>query len=519
VLTSAVKALGNPDDPNYGFASALLDSVVNGGLDAAKGSTNDNTGNAGAEQRNALDMQSDDAHDAGAAQQSDEILARRGREALEAGGTNSVANNPPPVLTLPPAARGVISTAFDDDGNLMPGVVDFRATPAQQQRQLTQHLMDQGLSLAQADKLTWQWASRDVGNSSNPLSTNGPNGEPRPQGPADWYTERAADGSPARPATAHEIARLENVMQRIRETEFAKVFDPVANPNQKLLHISTDGTWNDRDKQEIATNPAEIGRMLDRDLGDLGKSIYVKGIGSQGGFSGVIDGSVNAGPAGQAIVDDTYNKIRQQVIAWRLENPNTEVVVSMSAFSRGGPIATDLANRLQNEGIPDLSNAGKYLVAPGEIKFGPIMLYDPVDMTGGRLNVQLPSNVSSVLVIRAGSEYRSSFPATSVNSSNNPNDPRITTIEVPGAHTDAGRGYDQGIGNYTLQMNRDYFDRSGVPIGQLPTEMRPGVGPVLVHDSLTDAFGNIMWAPRSGGREVITAPIQVKPPKQQEVSP
>jgi hypothetical protein len=96
VLTSAVKALGNPDDPNYGFASALLDSVVNGGLDAAKVSTNDNTGNAGAEQRNALDMQSDDAHDAGAAQQSDEILARRGRESGASTGTNTAQAPPPP---------------------------------------------------------------------------------------------------------------------------------------------------------------------------------------------------------------------------------------------------------------------------------------------------------------------------------------------------------------------------------------------------------------------------------------
>jgi hypothetical protein len=245
----------------------------------------------------------------------------------------------------------------------------------------------------------------------------------------------------------------------------------------------------------------------------------VKGIGSQGGLTGLIDGSVNAGPAGQAIVGDVYKQIRDQVVAWKLENPNTEVVVSMSAFSRGGPIATDLANRLQNEGILDPSNAGKYLIAPGEIKFGPIMLYDPVDMTGGRLNVQLPSNISSVLVIRAGSEYRAAFPATSVNVSNNPNDPRVTTIEVPGAHTDAGRGYDQGIGNYTLQMNRDYFDRSGVPISQLLPEMRPGVGPVLVHDSLTDAFGNIMWSPRPGGREAITAPSPVRAPLIPEVAP
>jgi hypothetical protein len=91
VVTSAVRAMANPDDPNFGFASALLDSVVNGGLAAADASAHQD----GLQQRNQMDLQSDEAHDARAAQQSDEILARRGRETLEGGGTNTAANNPP----------------------------------------------------------------------------------------------------------------------------------------------------------------------------------------------------------------------------------------------------------------------------------------------------------------------------------------------------------------------------------------------------------------------------------------
>jgi hypothetical protein len=84
VLTSAVRAMANPNDPNYGFASALLDSVVNGGLGALDAAAHQE----GLQQRNQMDLQSDEA------QQSDDILARRGREALEGGGTN-VASNPP----------------------------------------------------------------------------------------------------------------------------------------------------------------------------------------------------------------------------------------------------------------------------------------------------------------------------------------------------------------------------------------------------------------------------------------
>jgi Bacterial EndoU nuclease len=87
VLTSAVRAMANPNDPNYGFASALLDSVVNGGLGALDAAAHQE----GLDQRNQMDMQSDEAHDARAAQQSDDVLARRGREALEAGSAAGLA--------------------------------------------------------------------------------------------------------------------------------------------------------------------------------------------------------------------------------------------------------------------------------------------------------------------------------------------------------------------------------------------------------------------------------------------
>jgi hypothetical protein len=210
--------------------------------------------------------------------------------------------------------------------------------------------------------------------------------------------------------------------------------------------------------------------------------------------------------AATSIVSSAYQEFRDQVVAWKQENPNVEVVVSLAGFSRGGAQALDFANKLQSEGVRDPLNPGQYLIAPGAIKLGPIMLYDPVDMTGGALNVKVPSNASSVLVLGAGSEYRSSFPAVGVVDPSNPADPRIMRIDLPGAHTDIGRGYDQGIGNYTLQMGRDYFERSGVPVAALPANLKPGNVPVLVHDSLNDDYGNPTWGPRSGGRQIVNTP-------------
>jgi Tuberculosis necrotizing toxin len=92
VVTSAVKALGNPNDANYAFASALLDSVVNDGLSGA--------------------------------------------------GT-AWASSP------------VIGTAFDDDSNLMPGLANPQAPLQQRVMQLQDALMVQGYAPEEANSLAW----------------------------------------------------------------------------------------------------------------------------------------------------------------------------------------------------------------------------------------------------------------------------------------------------------------------------------------------------------------------------
>lgn len=91
IFTSAVRALGSPGDPQYAFASDLVGSVVNDGLNATR-----NPGNP----------------------------------------------------ALPPA--------LDDDGNLMPGIVDPGAPMATQHEQLAAHLQAQGLDAAQAELVAGQ---------------------------------------------------------------------------------------------------------------------------------------------------------------------------------------------------------------------------------------------------------------------------------------------------------------------------------------------------------------------------
>jgi hypothetical protein len=105
MMTAAVRALASPDDPGYAFANALLNEVMQPLGDAAR----------------------------------------------EAGAGSVRDGNAPPVPT--PSSR---QTAFDDDGNLMPGIVNPQASPEQQRTQLTNQLRNQGMPVAVAHLMAQQ---------------------------------------------------------------------------------------------------------------------------------------------------------------------------------------------------------------------------------------------------------------------------------------------------------------------------------------------------------------------------
>ena len=307
------------------------------------------------------------------------------------------------------------------------------------------------------------------------------------------FTSRAADGTPRRPVTAEEAARITGALNAVRQADFPKTFDPTGNPNQKLFHASLDGTWNDRNKQVIDSNPAELQRLVEQSIGGSGESIYKAGVGSQGGIGGIYDGGPNAGNAAKAIVNEVYGQFRDQVVTWKQANPSAEIVVSLAGFSRGSAEVLDFANKLQREGVPDPANPGQYLIAPGAIKFGPIVLYDPVDQSFGALNVAVPSNATSVLILGASQERRQAFPALDGVDLNNLGDPRITRIDLAESHTGIGGGYDRGVGAYALQIGRDFLAKGGIPIAEVPLELAPGSAPLYVHDSSADGYNNEIW--------------------------
>jgi hypothetical protein len=79
-------------------------------------------------------------------------------ELLDGMGPVGVATTPPPVK----------QTAFDDDGNRMPGIVNPQATPEQQRAQLANQLRSQGMPVTVAHLMAQQALGGDVAPPTTP---------------------------------------------------------------------------------------------------------------------------------------------------------------------------------------------------------------------------------------------------------------------------------------------------------------------------------------------------------------
>jgi hypothetical protein len=159
VFTSAVKALGNPDDPNHGFASALVNEVVGQAMGPAPaaGATppaTTPTVPAPAPAPAAEAPPADEAAPPATAPAPDEPV-------------------PAPTAETPPADAAapvtVTPAAFDDEGNLMPGVVDPNASPADQAAQLMLRLQQQGFGESEALGLATDYLQDRLATSPQPL--------------------------------------------------------------------------------------------------------------------------------------------------------------------------------------------------------------------------------------------------------------------------------------------------------------------------------------------------------------
>jgi hypothetical protein len=224
------------------------------------------------------------------------------------------------------------------------------------------------------------------------------------------------------------------------------------SPHVRLYKVAFDGTLNDRERvprQEQKTIVAHISKLIDVD-GDVH---YYPGPGMQGESISWIDamfGTSCIKVAEHAVAD--YENVSHR---WRAADPNVEIRVFVTGFSRGAATARHFMNLVSERDAvlrqtSPTSNPSRFYA----------LLFDTVS-TGqtDRLKLSLPTELDYLVHFVALDESRPLFePVIDVMPKDRGGLPifglhggflpdRINLVDMPGAHSDIGSSYKEGIGN------------------------------------------------------------------------
>jgi Uncharacterized alpha/beta hydrolase domain (DUF2235) len=242
------------------------------------------------------------------------------------------------------------------------------------------------------------------------------------------------------------------------------------NPNLVQIEVAFDGTGNSAGVDEWDSNPAQLNHAF---AGE--HSTYVRGVMTQGEGAGnqALEGGFGAGIRRR--LDVAYNHLVDAINAAKATNPNAEVVLVVTGFSRGAETARLFVNEVNARGIPvhDGHSAGeqqRFFEAP---RIGVMVLFDTVAMRQepNRYGDAIPANAENVLHLTARDERRALFPLTEAEGRTNPltrqvhvqhHNPAITQIALPGAHSDVGGGYANHYSDVAGQLAFDYMVNAGV---------------------------------------------------------
>jgi hypothetical protein len=286
----------------------------------------------------------------------------------------------------------------------------------------------------------------------------------------------AAEG---RPLSAADRANVQGAQRALAAANIR----PIARgPNQVQIEIAFDGTGNDASVDNYQTNPAQLHQLFD------GNKTYVRGVGTNA-TSGIAASGGNLAEGARGIgmenrIEQGYDAVVAQVNEAKRLNPNAEVSVVVTGFSRGAATARQFVNVLNERGIPNADRAKGGPANFGPPRVGALVIFDTVDSHDTATAAEtIPPNVDNVLHLVSRDEHRPEFPLTTAVDRNRP-DPRVTEIALPGAHSDVGGGYPNGFSNIGRDMAYDYMARAGVQL-KPQTEPRADVSDpnLRLHDS------------------------------------
>ncbi len=268
------------------------------------------------------------------------------------------------------------------------------------------------------------------------------------------------DGVSHYPVDATAMQQFDDARRQLSGMKVPVLHDS-SNPASRLFVASFDGTGNDAINDPAhATNVAHTHRAI-QDRNEQGDysivSGYVAGTGTQQALLARTWDGIRGHSYDQRL-EDMYAQFIDQAWRWKAENPDAEIAVVSTGFSRGAEQAAGFARLVHERGIQDPSGAEYQrdrhnqiigvtytkppLQAPGSIAQA-VGLYDPVG-TGVPVNDKdrrLPPSVISGFQITAMDEVRGTFKSSSTIDLGMSSDGRFLAVPVPGAHSNVGGGY------------------------------------------------------------------------------
>jgi len=217
----------------------------------------------------------------------------------------------------------------------------------------------------------------------------------------------------------------------------------------QIYGVAFDGAMND--KEYTPDNMREsLAAHIHEQIKEQIEARYYHGPGTQNGLRGLYDAAT--GDSSSDIAQKAKRCFLKLAEQWLKEEPNTEIRVFVTGFSRGAAIARHFMNLVEQDWQDK-----KY---PASTLYFYAMLFDTV-ATGQKetLQLSLPASLDYLIHIVALDESRTLFRHTideeyiDLSSPGVAHSPikqfpvsRINLVELPGSHSDIGTTYPTGIG-------------------------------------------------------------------------
>lgn len=230
-----------------------------------------------------------------------------------------------------------------------------------------------------------------------------------------------------------------------------------------LYKVAFDGTMNDRQRVPLNERKTLVARIA-----DTVNAVYYPGAGMQDKEISRRDAAT--GNSGIHVANQAAEDFFRQAEKWKTDDPHAVVRIFVTGFSRGAATARQFMNQVTNEWHNKLPQS---VVSPHFYA----IFYDTV-ATGqrNRLDLSIPVSLDYLVHFVAADEERNLLFTPTVEVVPEPEQlsttelqagfpQRLNIIHLPGAHSDIGAAYSEGIGDLYIVLTEKFLYMMGLMPG------------------------------------------------------